>query len=179
MVRPRSAKPLSPGSNPGGASKKLCTYAVQSFLFSLQNLCLPNRQVLTTILYARVVEDFRYLLILGNYGTLGFEVNEMGWTGRKINIPVRMMFRRAYCHKCGAKLKKEAVTNISQKGDLNYSNQIIPFQTTLGMSQIKKTSYIYRCLKCNSTITYDNQCIIVRKQKKLKKVILMDDELKS
>ena len=32
VVRPRSAKPLSPGSNPGGASKKLCTFKVQSFL---------------------------------------------------------------------------------------------------------------------------------------------------
>ena len=33
VVRPRSAKPLSPGSNPGGASKNLCTL-VQSFFIS-------------------------------------------------------------------------------------------------------------------------------------------------
>ena len=42
VVRPRSAKPLSPGSNPGGASRKLCTELVQSFLKKIE--------------YARVVE---------------------------------------------------------------------------------------------------------------------------
>ena len=34
VVRPRSAKPLSPGSNPGGASKKLCTFTGAEFLLS-------------------------------------------------------------------------------------------------------------------------------------------------
>ena len=41
VVRPRSAKPLSPGSNPGGASKKLCILRCRVFLsnFLFINIC--------------------------------------------------------------------------------------------------------------------------------------------
>ena len=35
VVRPRSAKPLSPGSNPGGASKKLCACNERRVFFLL------------------------------------------------------------------------------------------------------------------------------------------------
>ena len=31
----------------------------------------------------------------------------MGWKGYETTIPVGMLFKRMFCHKCGAQLKKE------------------------------------------------------------------------
>ena len=34
----------------------------------------------------------------------------MGWKGSEIEMPVGMIFKRMFCHKCGARLKKEKIT---------------------------------------------------------------------
>lgn len=40
----------------------------------------------------------------------------MGWKGSEIEMPVGMIFKRMFCHKCGARLKKEKITKIYKKG---------------------------------------------------------------
>lgn len=99
----------------------------------------------------------------------------MGWRGYETEIPAGMVFRKMFCHKCGAQLKKEKITEIYKKGDQEYSNRILG-HTTLGMSEISKSYYIYKCTKCGAKINYDNQCVIAKKQKRLKKKILNEND---
>jgi len=40
----------------------------------------------------------------------------MGWKGSEIEMPVGMIFKRMFCHKCCARLKKEKITKIYKKG---------------------------------------------------------------
>ena len=102
----------------------------------------------------------------------------MGWKGFEITIPVGMIFKRMFCHKCGTKLKKEKITKIYEKGDQGYSNKILG-HSTLGMSKISKTHYIYKCPNCEFKISYFYQCVIAKKQKQLKKKILNENEFKT
>ena len=46
----------------------------------------------------------------------------------------------------------------------------------LGMDSYYDVTYIYWCPVCNKTITYDEQCIITKKQKLLKNKIICEDE---
>ena len=41
---------------------------------------------------------------------------------------------------------------------------------------IEKVYYIYRCSNCGLEITYDEQCIVDRKQKLLKRKILNEND---
>lgn len=99
----------------------------------------------------------------------------MGWKGSETKIPIGMIFKRMFCHKCGAKLKKEKITETYKKGEKGYSNKILGHYT-LGMNEISKSYYIYKCSNCGSTISYDYQCVIAKKQKFLKKKILDEKE---
>lgn len=104
----------------------------------------------------------------------------MGWRGRMFTIPVGMVFRKMHCHKCGAKLAKEKISSIYKKGEPGYTNQLPGHfgEIPLGMSELEKISYIYQCPNCSAVISYDEQCVIAKKQKKLRKTILADDERK-
>lgn len=106
-----------------------------------------------------------YRLIWLNCGNYHLEVNEMGWKGHEIEIPAGMIFKKMYCHKCGNKLKIKKVSNVHKKGDSNYSNKILG-HATIGMDRIEKVNYIYWCPKCNSEITYEDQCAIAKSNKK-------------
>jgi len=95
----------------------------------------------------------------------------MGWKGNELEIPVGMILKKMYCHKCGVQLKKEKVSNVYKKGDPEYSNKILG-HSTLGMNKIEKSYFIYKCPNCNSKISYDEQCVIAKRQKKSNKKIL-------
>ena len=99
----------------------------------------------------------------------------MGWKGSETIIPVGMIFKRMFCHKCGSQLRKEKITETYKKGEQGYSNKILG-HSTLGMREISKSYYIYKCSNCGATISYDDQCVIAKKQKLLKKKILNEDE---
>lgn len=99
----------------------------------------------------------------------------MGWKGLEIEMPVGMIFKRMFCHKCCARLKKEKITKIYKKGEQDYSNRILG-HSTLGMSEISKSYYVYKCPHCGSKVSYDYQCVIAKKQKLLKKRILNENE---
>lgn len=96
-----------------------------------------------------------------------------------LTIPVGMVFRKMYCYQCGIRLKKEKISNVYKKGETGYTRHLpgrfggIP----LGMSELEKVGYCYQCPSCKFTFTYDEQCIIAKKQKKLKKIILAEEEL--
>ena len=98
----------------------------------------------------------------------------MGWKGSETKIPVGMIFKKMFCHQCGAQLKKEKITETYKKGEQEYSNKILG-HSTLGMSEISKSYYIYKCSNCGAKISYDCQCVIEKKQKLLKKKILNEN----
>lgn len=95
----------------------------------------------------------------------------MGWRGFETTIPVGMIFKKMYCHKCGARLKKEKITRVYKKEEPGYTDSIL-HRTAIGMSEIAISYYIYKCPNCGSRISYNNQCVIAKKQKYLKKRIL-------
>lgn len=95
----------------------------------------------------------------------------MGWKGKEITIHLGMIFRRMYCQKCGETLNKKRVSNTYKKGDPNYSNDILGHYT-IGMDKIERVYYIYHCPNCGLEVTYDEQCNVAKKQKRLKKKIL-------
>lgn len=99
----------------------------------------------------------------------------MGWKGYKGTIDVGMIFKKMYCKNCGNILRRKKISNIYKKGDSNYSNDVLG-HATIGMDRIEKVHYIYHCSNCGLEITYDEQCIVEKKQKRLKKKILNENE---
>jgi len=100
----------------------------------------------------------------------------MGWKGYESSISLGMIFKKMYCHKCGFKLEKKKISNIYKKGDPNFSNDILG-RRQIGMDRKEVVHYIYRCPNCSSEITYDEQCKVTKKQKKLKRIILNEDSV--
>ena len=102
----------------------------------------------------------------------------MGWRGYQSTIDVGMVFKKMYCCECGTRLKKKKVTNIYVKGQPGYTRHFASF-TAIGMSELSMTTYIYRCPNCGLEINYSNQCLVAKKQKKLKKKVLDENEIGS
>ena len=95
----------------------------------------------------------------------------MGWKGYESTISLGMIFKKMYCHKCGNRLKRKKISNTYKKGEPGYSNDVLG-HSTIGMDRIERVYYIYRCPDCGFEITYDEQCVIAKKQRRLKKKIL-------
>ncbi len=100
----------------------------------------------------------------------------MGWRGYKGTIAAGMLFKKMYCECCGNKLKIKKITKVVNKGDEGYSSRMPGEGDALGMSSYYDETYVYWCPTCNRTITYDDQCVIAKKQKLLKKKILIENE---
>lgn len=101
----------------------------------------------------------------------------MGWKGYETTIPAGMIFRKMYCSHCADRLKRQKVTEIYKKGDDGYQNHVLG-HATIGMDKIQIGTYIYICPSCGRTVTYDEQLKINKRQKKLNKKILSDDEIR-
>ena len=80
----------------------------------------------------------------------------MGWKGYESRISLEMLFRKMYCHKCGARLKIKKVTKIYNKGDSEYSDMILG-HGTIGMDKKEVSHYVYLCPICHLETTYDEQ----------------------
>ena len=94
----------------------------------------------------------------------------MGWKGTKTTIPVGMIFKKMFCDKCSTQLKKLKITNTYKRGEDGFSNHGFGGLTYVGMSEISKSYYIYKCPNCGLEISYDDQCAVARKQKNRKSV---------
>lgn len=97
-------------------------------------------------------------------------------SGATVSIPVAMIFKKYYCHKCGERLKRQKVTQVLRPGDLGYENaerELFHSHRIVGKSgPISVTEYVFRCPSCDSTITFDEQEDIAVKQKYAKSHIL-------
>lgn len=110
----------------------------------------------------------------------------MGWQGTETTMPLGMLFAKMYCCKCGLKLNRQKISKVLVKGEDDYSStflhkkMLVPggfvSRGTIGMDEIKKFTYVYKCEHCNYLITYDEQLIISNAQNQHNKKVLLDNE---
>lgn len=98
----------------------------------------------------------------------------MGWRGSETEIPVGMVFRKMFCHKCGCRLKKEKITKTYKQGDPEYSDKILG-HSTLGMSEISKSYYIYRCSGCGAEMELKKDMTIIMVTHNMQQAFLIAD----
>lgn len=80
-----------------------------------------------------------------------------------------MLFKKYYCHKCGARLKRQKVTQVLKPRDSGYEaaeKELFHNHRIVGKSgPISVTEYIFHCPTCNTTVTFDEQEDIAVQQK--------------
>ena len=96
--------------------------------------------------------------------------------GKSYSIPFGMVFKKYHCHKCGSILKKERNHRVVNKNDKDY----FQYQRHNMYPRIEHDVYDHRffCPKCNRAISFKEQCIIERIQKKNKTYLLEESIIK-
>ena len=95
--------------------------------------------------------------------------------GKSYSIPFGMVFKKYYCHKCGCKLKKERTHRIVSKDDKDYYQY-----HDVGLypsNDYDVYEYRFMCPSCNNKISYEEQCIIKRIQRKCDNNLLSTSEI--
>ena len=97
-------------------------------------------------------------------------------TGATVSIPIAMIFKKYYCHKCGSRLKRRKVTKELNPGDPGYEAAHKQLRNgdffISGKGAISSTNYIFACPDCQATVTFEEQEDIAAKQKNAKSRIL-------
>ena len=96
--------------------------------------------------------------------------------GKSYSLPSGMVFQKYHCAKCGAKLQKERTHRIVTKEDQDYYQY--HDYGTFPQRNYDVYSYRFKCPSCNARISYDEQCIIKRIQKKQGYFVLSSSEIK-
>lgn len=95
---------------------------------------------------------------------------------KTITIPVVMLAKKFYCHRCGTKLERQARTRTVRRGDPDYEkHRNIADVTVFG--DIEVTEYDFCCQICGNTISFDQQRIIEYIQKRANKQTLSQSEI--
>lgn len=96
--------------------------------------------------------------------------------GKNYSIPYGMVFKKYYCSKCGMKLEKERTHRVVSKDDKDYyqyhDHGMFP------RSDHDVYDYRFKCPYCNTRISFEEQCIIERIQKKCNSKTLSTFEIK-
>lgn len=96
--------------------------------------------------------------------------------GAIVSIPIAMIFKKYYCHKCGERLKRQKVTQVLNPGDPGYvaaRRQVMDNYEILGKpGSVSVIHYVFACPACRATITFDEQKDVSVKQKYTKSRIL-------
>ena len=95
---------------------------------------------------------------------------------KSVSIPIGMVTKKFYCHKCGERLCKYPNTRTVKPGDPDYrKHSKINHLHMVG--DVEVTEYDLRCPACENIIKYDEQRVVGKIQKQLSKNILSDEEL--
>lgn len=96
--------------------------------------------------------------------------------GKSYSIPCGMLFKKYYCFHCGSKLVKSKTHRVVSKDDKDYYqyHEVGHFPK----HDYDVYSYEFKCMNCNKKISYNEQCVIERIQKKKNKKILSRTEIK-
>ena len=96
---------------------------------------------------------------------------------KSVSIPVGMVIKKFYCHKCGERLRKHPQTRIVKPGDPDYRKHSRINRRIQMIGAVEVTEYNFRCPACENFMEYRAQCVVRKMQKKLRKNILTDEEL--
>ena len=95
---------------------------------------------------------------------------------KSVSIPMGMVTKKFYCHKCGERLGKHPKTRTLSPGDPDYRKyNRINHKHRIG--DIEVTDYDFQCPACKNVIEYDEQCVVRKIQKQLRKNILSNEEV--
>ena len=87
------------------------------------------------------------------------------------SIDAAMVTRRFYCHKCGDRLLRNARTRLLRRGDPDYRKHNMGF-----IGDIELTECDFKCWTCDRIVSCDEQYVIEKMQKKLRKHVLSEAE---
>ncbi len=97
---------------------------------------------------------------------------------KSTSIPVGMLTKKFFCHKCGERLTRHPKTRIVKRGDPDYKKyNHIGHTHIIGSGDVEVTEYDFQCPSCGNITKYDEQCVIEKIQKKLDKTILSEGEI--
>jgi predicted RNA-binding Zn-ribbon protein involved in translation (DUF1610 family) len=96
---------------------------------------------------------------------------------KSFSIPMGMVTKKFYCHKCGERLGKHPKTRTLSPGDPDYRKHNRITHKTHMIGDIEVTEYDFQCPACKNVIEYDEQCVVRKIQKQLRKNILSDEEV--
>lgn len=88
-----------------------------------------------------------------------------------------MVAKKFYCHKCGERLSKHPKTRIVKPGDSDYRKHNRINHRTHMIGDVEVTEYDFQCPACENIIEYDEQCVVRKIQKQLRKNVLSDEEV--
>jgi transcription initiation factor IIE alpha subunit len=95
---------------------------------------------------------------------------------RQYNLPIEMVLKKFYCHKCGETLLKSPHTRIINRDDADYDDIRNTFDPYCS-GAIEITKYNFRCPKCHNIISFNKQRAIAEIQKILRKKVLTKEEI--
>ena len=98
--------------------------------------------------------------------------------GYQVKFPIGMLFKKMFCCKCGKKLQKQKISKIYSKGDIGFKRIMIHGNTVMLENKEKIDKIVYHCPNCDIITEYDEQLRISNIQKKMKKTILDENDLK-
>lgn len=95
---------------------------------------------------------------------------------KTVTIPMAMLVKKFYCHRCGAKLERQARSRTVRRGDPDYEkHRDIADVTVFG--DIEVTEYDFRCPQCSQPIRFEQQRIIEYIQRRANKHTLSQSEI--
>ncbi len=93
------------------------------------------------------------------------------------SIPVAMLTKKFYCHKCGERLSKHSKTRTVKPGDPDYREHNRINHRIHMVGEVEVTEYDFQCYGCGNIIEYDEQYVVGKIQKQLRKNVLSEEEI--
>lgn len=91
-------------------------------------------------------------------------------------LDLRILFKKFYCPVCGGKLKVvKEVKNLTEEQKEIYYKELYPFGIPVNID-VGEMGQMFSCPKCYYYNTTDNQLLIDKKQKRLRKKIINENE---
>ena len=91
-------------------------------------------------------------------------------------IDLRILFKKFYCPICGQKLKiVKEVNKLTDEQKKIYYKELYPYGVPINL-EVGKVKQMFKCHNCNYYNSTDNQLLIHKKQKLLKKKVLNEKE---
>lgn len=95
--------------------------------------------------------------------------------GKSYKIPLGMVLKKHYCPKCGTKLERERTHRVVSEGDKDYYQY--HRYGKFPKRDYDVYEYRFKCPSCEERISYNEQCVMERIQKRVGHFVLSSAEL--